>query len=41
MAYFAAFLSNQMKQPVVDKTELKGLYDFTLSWTPDETSTPT
>jgi uncharacterized protein (TIGR03435 family) len=40
MSYLAVFLSNQMKQPVVDKTELKGLYDFTLRWTPDEASTP-
>jgi uncharacterized protein (TIGR03435 family) len=40
MAYLAVFLSIQMKQPVVDKTELKGLYDFTLRWTPDEASTP-
>jgi uncharacterized protein (TIGR03435 family) len=36
MAYLAVFLSNQMKQPIIDKTELKGLYDFTLRWTPDE-----
>lgn len=25
---------------VVDKTELKGLYDFTLRWTPDDASAP-
>jgi uncharacterized protein (TIGR03435 family) len=40
MAYLAVFLSIQMKQPVVDKTELKGLYDFTLHWSPDETPDP-
>lgn len=40
MAYFAAFLTNQMKQPVVDKTELIGLYDFTLRWTPDDAPAP-
>jgi len=38
MTYLANFLSNQMKQPVLDKTELKSLYDFYLHWTPDEAS---
>jgi uncharacterized protein (TIGR03435 family) len=40
MAYLAVFLSIQMKQPVVDKTDLKVFYDFTLHWTPDETPDP-
>src|SRR5205085_5420557 len=33
---FADILSRQMDRPVVDMTELKGFYDFTLEWTPDE-----
>ncbi len=33
---FANVLSRQLGQLVVDKTGLKGNYDFTLKWTPDE-----
>jgi uncharacterized protein (TIGR03435 family) len=29
-------LSNQLGRPVLDETGLKGNYDFTLQWTPDE-----
>jgi uncharacterized protein (TIGR03435 family) len=32
---FAAFLSDQMHEPLVDGTKLKGRYDITLTWTPD------
>jgi len=31
----ASFLSNQLGRPVLDKTELKGKYDFKLEWAPD------
>jgi uncharacterized protein (TIGR03435 family) len=30
-------LSQRLGRPVTDKTGLTGLYDFTLSWTPDPT----
>ena len=33
---FAEVLSRQMGRLVVNKTGLKGAYDFTLKWTPDE-----
>jgi uncharacterized protein (TIGR03435 family) len=33
---FANVLSMQLGRIVVDKTELKGNYEFTLKWTPDE-----
>ena len=36
VAGFAEILSRQMDRPVVDLTEIKGFYDFTLEWTPDE-----
>jgi uncharacterized protein (TIGR03435 family) len=36
LAGFAEILSRQMDRPVVDETQIKGLYDFTLEWTPDE-----
>ncbi|SPE26966.1 conserved hypothetical protein [Candidatus Sulfopaludibacter sp. SbA3] len=32
----AEFLSSEMDRPVVDMTELKGAYDLTLRWTPEE-----
>jgi bla regulator protein BlaR1 len=34
MAVLAARLSEQLGRPVVDRTGLKGGYDFTLEWTP-------
>jgi uncharacterized protein (TIGR03435 family) len=36
MARLAEYLARQMDRPVVDSTELKGEYDLTLEWTPDE-----
>lgn len=36
LGQFADVLSRQIGQIVVDKTGLKGEYDFTLKWTPDE-----
>ena len=33
---FADVLSHQLGRPVLNKTGLKGDYDFTLKWTPDE-----
>ncbi len=33
----AAMLAQQLGRPVIDKTDIKGSYDFTLQWTPDET----
>lgn len=29
-------LAGQLKRPVLDRTELKGLYDIDLKWTPDQ-----
>jgi uncharacterized protein (TIGR03435 family) len=37
MSGFAEMLANQLGTPVADMTELKGKYDFTLDWAPDET----
>jgi bla regulator protein blaR1 len=34
MAALAARLSEQLGRPVLDRTDLKGGYDFTLEWTP-------
>ena len=34
--FLSEFLSRQMDRPVLDMTGLKGVYDFTLDWTPDE-----
>jgi uncharacterized protein (TIGR03435 family) len=31
----ASFLATQLKQPVIDRTDLSGLFDFTLKWSPD------
>jgi uncharacterized protein (TIGR03435 family) len=33
-------LTLQMDRPIIDKTELKGRYDFTLEWAPDQGATP-
>lgn len=35
MPQLANLLSTQLGRPVVDKTELKGKYDFKIEWTPD------
>jgi uncharacterized protein (TIGR03435 family) len=32
----AGMLTNYLHRPVIDKTGLTGIYDFTLRWTPDE-----
>ncbi len=37
ISILADTLSNQIGRTVIDKTGLKGRYDFTLKWTPDET----
>jgi len=34
MAVLAGRLSEQLGRPVIDRTDLKGGYDFTLEWTP-------
>ena len=36
MKFLCEFLSRQMDRPVLDMTGLKGVFDFTLDWTPDE-----
>jgi uncharacterized protein (TIGR03435 family) len=36
MGRFAEVLSRQTDYPVVDRTNLPGLYDFVLEWTPEE-----
>jgi len=36
MAYFAGLLSNLLDRPVVDMTELKGVYDVDLEWSVDD-----
>jgi uncharacterized protein (TIGR03435 family) len=33
----AQLLAQQLGRPVIDKTDIKGNYDFSLQWTPDET----
>ena len=38
MAKLADFLARQLDRPVVDMTGLKGFYDFTLEWDPEENS---
>lgn len=35
MLIFVNYLSQQLGRSVIDKTGLKGTYDFTLEWTPD------
>ena len=34
MTFFVSFLAEQLGRPVIDKTDLKGLVDFTLHWLP-------
>lgn len=36
MPYFAGLLSNMLDRPVVDMTELKGVYDIDLEWMVDD-----
>ncbi len=36
MARFAEFLARNMDRPVVDLSEIKGVFNITLEWTPDE-----
>ncbi len=36
MPYFAGLLSNMLDRPVVDMTELKGVYDVDLEWSVDD-----
>lgn len=36
LAVFADVLSRQLQRPVLDNTGLKGNYDFSLKWTPDQ-----
>jgi uncharacterized protein (TIGR03435 family) len=33
---FAVLLSRQLKQPVLDRTGLRGFYDFKIEWLPDD-----
>jgi len=40
MSGLVNMLSNQLDRPVLDETGLKGNYDFTLDWTPDESQRP-
>lgn len=37
IAGLVGMLAQQLGRPVIDKTDLKGNYDFDLEWTPDET----
>jgi bla regulator protein blaR1 len=36
MGVLVSILSNLLQRPVVDRTGLIGMYDFTLKWTPDQ-----
>ncbi len=38
MHVFAILLSRQLRQPVIDRTGLAGLYDFRLEWTADDSA---
>jgi uncharacterized protein (TIGR03435 family) len=40
MPYFAGLLSNMLDRPVLDMTELRGLYDVDLEWSTDEGADP-
>jgi uncharacterized protein (TIGR03435 family) len=43
MEVLAGYLGNRLHQIVVDRTELRGDYNFTLEWAPDltqDTGTP-
>jgi uncharacterized protein (TIGR03435 family) len=35
MAYLAGLLSNRPDRPVVDTTNIRGIYDVDLEWSPD------
>ncbi len=38
MSALVNMLAQQLGRPVIDKTDLKGSYDFKLEWTPDESA---
>lgn len=38
MTWFAAFLSQKFRSPVIDETRLNGEYDFILHWAPESIS---
>jgi bla regulator protein blaR1 len=40
VSVLAPYLSNQLERMVVDRTGLKGFYDFKLDWTPDSEQAP-
>jgi uncharacterized protein (TIGR03435 family) len=40
MGTLARNLSGNLGSPVVDKTDIQGLYNLTLAWTPDEMQSP-
>jgi uncharacterized protein (TIGR03435 family) len=41
MGHFADLLSQKVDRPVVDLTDLKGVYDIKLEWSPDPSAEPT
>lgn len=36
MGQFSGYIGNKLSRVVIDKTELKGVYDFTLEWDPEQ-----
>jgi uncharacterized protein (TIGR03435 family) len=36
MEQFSGYIGNKLSRVVIDKTELKGVYDFTLEWDPEQ-----
>ena len=41
MTGLANFLDSELERPVIDKSGLKGGFDFKLEWSPDQTSDST